>query len=288
MTLQIFPTQPGYVLTRDGTALFCRDWRPDGQAKSPTFVFLTGWALSSEMWAYQMLPLVRDGYRCVAYDRRGHGRSSDPGRGFDYDTLAGDLADVLATLDLDDVVLVAHSMAGGEAVRYLNRHGHKGIRGLVLIAPAGMPFLVQTPDNPDGIPVEALAAEHAAVIADFPGWCDSKADAYFVPGTARTAIDWTLRTMSETSFRAVADLNHAVLMTDFRSELPRLDLPVLILHGDRDESAPLELTGRRAAALIKGARLEVYQGAPHGLYFTHQERINSDLRQFADIVMEPA
>ena len=280
--------QPGYILTRDGTGLFCRDWQPTGQARPQTFVFLTGWALNSEMWAYQMLPLVKDGYRCVAYDRRGHGRSSDPGRGYDYDTLAADLHDVLTALDLRDVVLVAHSLAGGEAVRYLGRHGYGRVRRLVLLAPAGMPFLTRTPDNPDGLPVEALAAEHAAIIRDFPAWCDAKAEGYFVPGTARTVIDWTLRTMTQASFRAVAELNHAMLTTDFRAELSRIALPVLILHGDRDQSAPLELTGRKTAALIPGARLDVYEGAPHGLYFTHQDRVNDDLRQFAEALMEPA
>lgn len=267
---------PNTIRAEDNVALFYRDW---GQGRP--LLFLSAWALTSEAWAYQMLPLSQQGFRCVAYDRRAHGRSSDPGRGFDYDTLADDLASVLETLDLTGVTLIAHSFSSGEAVRYLTRHGADRVSRLLLLAPAAIPFLMKTADNALGIDKEIADKIRAEMSHDFPGWCDANTEGYFTPGTSRRVVDWTIRTMTETSLLAAAEINKIQLRTDFRPELARLAVPTLIVQGDRDVSAPIEITGRPAAALIPGARLEVYEGAPHGLYFTHRDRLNADIARFA-------
>ena len=267
---------PNVIRTSDNVALFTRDW---GAGKP--LLFLHGWALNSEMWAYQMLPLSQQGFRCIAYDRRGHGRSSDPGRGFDYDTLADDLAAILAALDLSDVTLIAHSFASGEAVRYLTRHGDDRIARLLLVAPAAIPCLTKTADNPIGIDAAIIDQIRTPILRDFPGWCEAGAAAYFAAGAKHAVADWTIRTMTEASMLAVAELNRIQFATDFRPELPRIAVPTLIVHGDCDASAPIDLTGRPAAAQIPGARLEVYEGGPHGLYFTHQARLVADIARFA-------
>jgi non-heme chloroperoxidase len=270
------PQLPNCVRTGDGAALFYRDW---GEGRP--LLFLAGWTLSSEMWGYQMEPLCRRGYRCIAHDRRAHGRSSDPGKGFDFDTLADDLAAVIEHLDLEDVTLVGHSFASGEMVRYLTRHGAGRIAKLVFLAPAAIPFLLKTADNPIGIDAAVFEQLRQAFASDFAGWARANAEPYFTPGTSPAAADWTIRMMTETSLLAAVELNKIQSSTDFRPELARIDRPALIVHGDRDASAPLELTGRPAAALIPSARLEVYGGGPHGLYFTHAKRLNEDIARFA-------
>jgi pimeloyl-ACP methyl ester carboxylesterase len=256
--------------------LFYRDW-----GSGRPLVFLAGWTLNADMWAYQMRPLAEHGFRCIAYDRRAHGRSSDPGSGFDFDTLADDLEAVLTALELTGVTLIAHSFASGEAVRYLTRHGSGRVARIVLVAPAAVPYLLQTPDNPCGIPPQAFEQVRGAFSRDFAGWAEANAGPYFVPGTPRAVVDWTIHMMTQTSLMAAVELNRIQTTTDFRQELTRIDRPTLIVHGDRDASAPLEITARPAAALIPGARLIVYEGGPHGLYFTHQERLNRDLAAFA-------
>lgn len=258
------------------TTLFIRD-----QGQGRPIVFLAGWTLSSDAWAYQMTPLVRQGFRCIAIDRRAHGRSDDPGRGYDFDTLADDLATVLETLDLRDVCLVAHSFASGEAVRYLTRHGRGRIARVLLLAPAAIPFLRQTADNPIGLPQAAIDAHLAALEDDFPGWIEANAAPYFGAAGTRPLIDWTARDMTRTSLQATVELARLQLHTDFRPELARIEVPVLIVQGTADASAPIELTGRPAAALIPGARLVEYEGAPHGLYFTHRQRLNAEIAAFA-------
>jgi pimeloyl-ACP methyl ester carboxylesterase len=267
---------PNYVLTSDNTALFYRDW---GAGKP--LLFLSGWTLNSDMWAYQMEPLCREGFRCVAYDRRAHGRSSDPGRGFDFDTLANDLATLVEKLDLNGLTLVGHSFSSGEIVRYLTRHGSSRIDRIVFVAPASIPFLLKTADNPIGVEGAIFDDLRQVFARDFPGWAEGQAEPYFTPGTPRAAVDWTMRMMMGTSLLAAVELSKIQTSTDFRGELSRIDRPTLIVHGDRDASAPIELTGRPAAALIPGARLEVYEGGPHGLYYTHAARLNRDIAQFA-------
>jgi pimeloyl-ACP methyl ester carboxylesterase len=271
------PRRPVRIETADGVRLFHRDW---GEGRP--VVFLHGWALTADMWNYQAEPLHRLGLRCIAYDRRGHGRSEDPGFGYDYDTLADDLEAVLAALDLRDVVLVGHSMAGGEVVRYMTRHGDKGrVAKLLLLSPA-LPCVLKGEDNPDGIDRALLdhVREHG-YRRDYAKWLRDNEEPFFVPETSRAMRDWVADQMLQVSAKAMMDCNLAMIEADFRSELAQIDLPSLVIHGDRDVSAPLELTGARAAALIPDAELRVYEGAPHGLFVTHMDRLNADILAFA-------
>lgn len=265
----------GPVIARDGTELFVRDW---GEGRP--LVFLSGWTLTSEMWAYQAAELSDQGFRCVAYDRRGHGRSDDPGRGYDYDTLADDLADVLAARDLKDVTLVAHSMASGEIARYMTRHGGARVRSLVFLAPT-TPFLTKTADNPMGVPAEVFEQVRQGWLHDFPKWIDENADPFVTPQTSEGMKAWIKQMMTSCSMKAVIECNKTMVSTDFRPDLARIRVPALVIHGNKDASAPLPLTGQRTAALIPGARLLVYEGAPHGLFVTHIDRVNADLLAFA-------
>ncbi|HEY7639071.1 MAG TPA: alpha/beta hydrolase [Steroidobacteraceae bacterium] len=265
-----------YVETRDGTQLFYRDW-----GSGSPLVFLSGWGLTSDCWAYQMAPLSDSGLRCVAYDRRGHGRSSDPGRGFDYDTLADDLAAVLEALDLQNVTLVTHSMAGGEAVRYLSRSGSKRVARVALVA-ATLPFMTRTADNPDGIdPAVFENGRRNVIMRDFPKALRDNLRPFVVPETSQALVDWIAGLMQQCSMRALVDCNKALSATDFRPELAKLDVPTLIVHGDKDVSAPLAITGRKTAALLPNATVKIYEGAPHGLFLTHAERLNKDLQEFS-------
>jgi non-heme chloroperoxidase len=263
-----------FIVGSDGTELFCRSWgigRP--------VVFLHSWALNSEMWGYQMLPLVRAGFRCIAFDRRGHGRSGDSGGGYDFDTLADDLAAVLDSLDLHNGTLVAHSMGCGEVTRYLTRHGSRRVAGIALLAPTG-PFLLKTADNPDGIEGATFAAVRAGWMHDFQRWVVDNTPPFFTSETSPHIARWVGDMMSRTSLQAAIECNVSVAETDFRPELPRIKTRTLIIHGTADVSAPLRMTGQRMAQLIPSSEFKVYEGAPHGLFITHADRITADLLQF--------
>jgi non-heme chloroperoxidase len=266
--------------TADHTDLFYREWG-DGDP----VLFVSSAAVSSDWWQYQMLHLAEHGFRCVAYDRRGHGRSDDPGHGYDYDTLAGDLAALVEHLDLNDVTLVGHSMGGAEIVRYLTRHGADRVARIALVS-ATLPFLLQTDDNPDGFPLVAVEQVRAGWTRDYARWMDENAAAFFGEGLPGCEVssglrEWAIRDMSRTSLQAVFECNRAVVGTDFRPELAEVAVPTLVIHGDHDVSAPFELTGARTAQLVPGAELTVYTDAAHGLLFTHTDRLNDDLRGFA-------
>lgn len=264
-----------FIERTDGTALFYRDW---GTGSPVVFVASSG--LCSAMWSYQMVPLVRAGFRCVAFDRRGHGRSSDPGRGYDFDTLSDDLAAVMEVLDLRDVTLVGHSMGCSEIVRYLTRHGSGRISRVALLAPT-TPFPLKTADNPNGIDKAVFEAVRAAWLRDYPQWLAENARPFVMPDTSPHLIQWVMGLMLQTSLQALIEFNVAGTETDFRGELTRIDRPVLIVHGRADKSAPFEITGQPTAKLIRGSELKVYEGAPHGLFITHVERLNGDLLAFA-------
>jgi non-heme chloroperoxidase len=268
----------GHVVTRDGVALFHRDW--GGRDAAPV-VFLASWSLASDSWAYQMMACRAAGLRPVAYDRRGHGRSADPGRGYDFDTLADDLADVLDALDIRGATLVTFSAGAGEAVRYLTRHGAARVSRLALVAPT-TPLLARTDDNPDGVdPAVFDAFARDEMLRDFPRWVEDNARAFAGPEVSEPMLAWVKGMALRPSLLALAEFHRSLTRTDFRAELPRLDLPVLVVQGDRDATCPLELTGRRTAALVPGARLLVYEGAPHGLFVSHAERLGADLLAFA-------
>jgi pimeloyl-ACP methyl ester carboxylesterase len=262
------------IVTGDGTSLFHKDW-----GSGRPVVFVSSWGLNADMWAYQMLALSGPEVRCIAFDRRGHGRSSDPGRGYDYDTLADDLGTVIEQLELNEITLIGHSMGAGEIVRYLSRHGQSRVARVVLLAPS-TPFLLKTADNADGVDKTVFEQMRAMWRKDFPKWLFDNAPPFFVPETSPEMIRWVGAMLLQSSLKALIDLNVQVTQTDFRGELRHVSRPTFIIHGDRDLSAPLGLTGRKTADLIPGSRLTVYEGAPHGLMFTHRERLNADLLTF--------
>jgi non-heme chloroperoxidase len=263
-----------FIEARDGTKLFYRSW---GAGKP--VVFASAWMLNSQAWQYQMLPLSEAGYRCIAFDRRGHGRSEDPGQGFDMDTLAGDVASVMDGLDLSDATLVGHSLGCAEHVRYLTNHGQSRVRRLVLIAPT-TPCILKSADNPDGLDPAFFVGMRAAIAKDFPGVIAANMKPFVGPETSQALLDWVTAMTQQNSLKAIIECNRTFTTADFRAELPRLSLPTLILHGDADVSAPLALTGKKTAALIPKAQLRVYEGAPHGLIYTHMERANADMLEF--------
>jgi pimeloyl-ACP methyl ester carboxylesterase len=232
------------------------------------------------MWNYQTPALLDAGLRCVCYDRRGHGGSSDPGRGYDPDTLADDLGAVLEQLDLHDAVLVGHSMGGGEIVRYLRRHGSGRVGKVVLLA-STTPMLLQTADNPHGLPLAAIQSLRAVWRQDFPKWIADNTDPFFTAETSPAMKAWGAQMLLRTPLPVLIACNRTVAETDYRPDLKMIDRPTLVIHGDKDASAPLELTGRVSAALIPGARLSLYEGAPHGLFLTHIDRLNAELAAFA-------
>lgn len=263
-----------FVAARDGTSLFVRDW-----GAGPPVLFLSGWALPSDFWGYQMLGLARKGYRAIAYDRRGHGRSADPGRGYDHDTLADDLASVIDALGLDGVTIVAHSMGGTEVARYFARHGGRGIARVVLVGTI-TPFLMKSPDNPAGVDPAALAEGAALLARDFPAWIAANTPPFFTPETSPAMVSWGQNMMMSTSLLGAAQLAAANFATDFRPDVRKIHVPALLIHGDRDVSAPLALTAQATAALLPQGALRVYEGAPHGLPLTHVERLTGDLLGF--------
>jgi pimeloyl-ACP methyl ester carboxylesterase len=263
-----------FVEAHDGTPIFTRDW-----GKGRTMVFVAPWALNSRWWELQMMRLVEQGARCVAYDRRGHGRSGQPDRGYDFDTLADDIASVFEQLDLREVTLVGHSMGCGEVVHYLSRHGASRVSRTVLIGtitPGPKAGEADTGSTEKGL---------AGLIKDPPAVFAGAAAAFF--GTPKNSVSeetkqwWTRMMADDCSFKAIVDLFRVFRATDFRSDLSKVHVPTLIVHGDSDVSTPLE-NAKSTAALIAGSRLEVYENAAHGLPSTHAERLSSDLFAFAN------
>jgi non-heme chloroperoxidase len=269
------PTAPSpRIRTRDGVALFHQDW---GSGKPVLFVH--AWALSSAMWTYQIADLGQRGFRCIAFDRRGHGRSDVPGGGYDLDTLADDLASVIEQLDLRDVALVGMSMGANEILHYLGRHGTDRVSQIAFLGPT-TPFVLQTADNPYGAPKAYFEQGWAAWANDFPKWLEDNKLPFFTPETSTQMMDWVAGLMRAVPIPVAIATSRAMVTTDLRPGLAKIDRPVLILHGDKDHSAPLEITGRRTADGIKGAVLKIYPGGPHGLFVTHMKQVNADLLAF--------
>jgi non-heme chloroperoxidase len=262
------------IRTRDGVELFHLDW---GSGKP--VVFVSAWALSSKMWTYQIAHLDGHGIRCIAFDRRGHGRSDIPGTGYDLDTFADDLAAVIEQLDLRDVVLVGMSNGANEILHYIGRHGSGRISGIALLGPT-TPFVLRTEDNPHGAPKEHFEQLWQTWSSDFPKWVEDNKLPFFTPETSPQMMDWLVNMLLEVPLPVAIATNRAAISTDLRPVLAKIDRPVLILHGDKDASAPLEFTGRPTAAGIKGAVLKVYPGGPHGLFITHMREVNADLLAF--------
>lgn len=252
--------------------------------KGKPLVLIGGWPLSSEMWEYQLNVLPKHFLRCIAYDRRGFGKSDKPWDGYDYDTLAGDLNSILEELDLYDVTLVGFSMGGGEVARYMSKYGDKRISKVVFIG-AVVPFLLKTDTNPDGLPKEMFDEFVANSEDDRPKFLAEFAKNFYGNSFLNAKVSdelmvWHNMLALQASGRATSKCIRAFSETDFRMDLAVINVPTLIIHGDADKVVPIEVSGKKTAELLPAAEYIVYEGAPHGLFITEKDRLNEDLIRF--------
>jgi non-heme chloroperoxidase len=265
---------------KDGAALYFKDW-----GAGPPVVFSHGWPLSSDSWEGQMSFLASHGYRCVAHDRRGHGRSTQPWAGNDMDTYADDLAGLLESLDLKEAVLVGFSAGGGEVARCIGRHGTKRVKKAALIS-AVPPLMLKTAANPGGLPIETFDAIRAGTLADRSQLYKDIAGGPFFganrPGAkvSQGMIDWFWLQGMQAGHKNTYDCIRAFSETDFTKDLKKFDVPTLIVHGDDDQVVPIGASALQSSALVKHSTLKIYPGAPHGLTETHKDQLNEDLLAF--------
>jgi non-heme chloroperoxidase len=268
-----------FIQACDGTNLYYKDW-----GAGPPLLFLAPWSLSSDWWEYQMTDLAGRGLRCVAYDRRGHGRSDEPGRGYEFDTLADDLAAVIEELDLRDITIVGHSMGCAEVVRYLSRQHSRRIARAVLVSTI-TPMILKTADNPAGVDESVLEKGRVALAQDRPHQVAIAAQGFFGaplnPVSAEITDWWVRMILDQCSLKVMLDLHRVFTKTDFSADLRKITVPVLLVHGNRDSSALIDLTARRSANLIPHCKLQVYENAAHGLPITHMDQLNGELLAFA-------
>ncbi len=267
------------ITTQDGTQIYYKDW-----GSGQPVVFSHGWPLSADAWEDQMFFLAARGYRCIAHDRRGHGRSSQPWHGNDLDTYADDLAALVAALDLRNAVHVGHSTGGGEVARYIGRHSTQRVAKAVLIG-AITPLMLQTPANPAGMPIEAFDQMRASVVADRSQFFKDLTAPFYGANRPGSTVSQGLRDAfwlqgMMASFPAAYLCIKAFSETDLTEDLKKFDIPTLILHGDDDQIVPIGASAMQAAKLVKDATLKVYPGLPHGMCSTHKEQINEDVLAF--------
>ncbi|WP_329297442.1 alpha/beta hydrolase [Streptomyces sp. NBC_00659] len=269
-----------YVTAADGARIHYKDW---GQGRP--VVLSHGWPLNADSWEAQQLFLAANGFRAIAHDRRGHGRSDQTWNGNEMNTYADDLATLIDTLDLRDATLVGFSTGGGEVARYVGRHGTARLAQLVLVS-AVPPFMLKTDDNPGGVPIEEFDALRAGSLADRSQLYHDLADGPFFgnnrPGAevSQGIRDAFWRQGLEAGHRNAYECVAAFSATDFRSDLDAFDVPTLVVHGDDDQVVPFEVGGKASAARIKNATLKVYPGAPHGITDTHKDQLGADLLEF--------
>jgi pimeloyl-ACP methyl ester carboxylesterase len=260
--------RPSFVDTDDGASLFYNDW---GAGRA--VLFTHAWGLNADIWEYQLTELADQGLRCVAYDRRGHGRSTDPGRGYDYDRLADDLAAVIDRLDLEDITLVGFSMGNGEAVRYMRRHGSARIKRLLMVS------TIAPQPNADRFETFIVSLKK-----DRPAFFTSGVAAFTGghPAVSPAMTSWVIAQFMRASPKATIECMRAIARGDLRADMAAVTVPTLIVHGDKDQVSPLERTAKKTAELIPGCALRVYEEAPHGLVITHRDRLVRDILAFAN------
>jgi non-heme chloroperoxidase len=268
------------ITTKDGTQIYYKDW-----GSGQPVVFSHGWPLSSDSWESQMFFLASKGYRCIAHDRRGHGRSSQPWNGNEMDTYADDLAALMEKLDLKNAILVGFSAGGGEVARYVGRHGTKRVAKAVLVSSVP-PLMLKTPANPGGLPIKVFDGIRAASVANRSQFYKDLAGGPFFgfnrPGAkvSQGLIDWFWMQGMTAGHKNTYDCIKAFSETDFTEDLKKFDVPTLVIHGDDDQVVPIDAASRTSAKLVKNAKLTVYPGAPHGLTDTHKDKLNADLLAF--------
>jgi len=267
------------ITTSDGAEIYYKEW-----GKGPVVTFSHGWPLSSDAWDGQMLFLAQNGYRVVAHDRRGHGRSSQASSGNDMNGYADDLAAIIEALDLRNVTLIGHSTGGGEVARYIGRHGSKHVAKVVLVA-AVPPIMLKTQANPKGLPMEVFDGLRAGLVKDRSQFYKDLAIQFYGanrPGAtvSQGTLDqfwlWSMQAGLKNAYESIKAFSE----TDFTEDLKKIDVPALVLHGEDDQIVPVKDSAKKSAKLIKGAKEIYYPGAPHGITATHQDQVNSDLLEF--------
>ncbi|HMF91940.1 MAG TPA: alpha/beta hydrolase [Candidatus Angelobacter sp.] len=275
------------ITVKDGTRIYYKDW-----GKGPVVTFSHGWPLSSDAWDGQLLFFAQNGFRAVAHDRRGHGRSSQPSSGNDMDGYADDLAAVIEALDLKGATLVGHSTGGGEVARYIGRHGTKRVAGAALLA-AVPPLMLKTPANPEGLPMEVFDNMRNSLFKNPSQFYEDLAPMFYGanrPGAkvSQGILDqfwlWSMQAGLKGAYESIKAFSE----TDFTEDLKKFDVPTLVLHGEDDQIVPVKDSAKKSAQLIKGAKEIYYPGAPHGLTATHQDRVNADLLEFVKNVQKVA
>jgi non-heme chloroperoxidase len=268
------------ITTKDGTQIYYKDW-----GSGQPIVFSHGWPLTADAWEDQMMFLAARGYRCIAHDRRGHGRSSQPWNGNDLHTYADDLAELSAALDLRGAIYVGHSTGGGEVTRYIGKHGSERVAKVVLIG-AIPPLMLKTEKNPAGLPLEAFDKLRTAVLADRAQFFKDLSAPFYGANRPGAAVsqglrDWFWLQGMMGSLKAMYDCIKAFSETDLTEDLKKFDRPTLILHGDDDQIVPIGASALLSSKIVKGAILKIYPGAPHGMSSTLKDRVNADLLAFA-------
>ena len=267
------------ITTTDGTRIYYKDW-----GTGQPVVFSHGWPLSSDAFEDQMFFLASNGYRCIAHDRRGHGRSGQPWTGNDMDTYADDLAELVTRLELKNAIHVGHSTGGGEVTRYIGRHGTKRVAAAVLIS-AIPPLMLKTPANPNGTPLEEFDKIRAGMLADRAQFFKDLSAPFYGANRPGAKVSQGLRDFfflqcMWCGFNGAYDCIKAISETDFTKDLEKFDVPTLIIHGDDDQIVPIGASAMLSSKIVKNARLEVYKGGSHGICSTEKDRVNKDLLEF--------